>query len=201
MNLTFSMFDRRPRILNLLHALHLAQPCSQTIESELLALASHAKGKRVALEIGTFQGVSAVRIVRALAHGGLLYCVDPWPETDGKPNSCWSITERHFKRSKVGNAVRIIREFSTNAQELIPADLDFAFIDGDHSRAGIETDWRIVAPRIQSGGILCLHDAITPPSEPYRVLGSTQFFSEVASKDPAFELVETVHSLAVLRKR
>lgn len=195
------MIERRPRILNLLHALRLAKPCTQTIECELLALARHAKGRRVALEIGTFQGVSAVHIVRALAHGGLLYCVDPWPETDGKPNSCWSITERHFKRSNVGNAIRIVREFSTNAQELIPAALDFAFIDGDHSREGIETDWRIVAPRIQSGGILCLHDAITPPSEPHRVLGSTQFFTEVASKDSAFELMETVHSLAVLRKR
>ena len=195
------MIERRPRILNLLHALRLAKPCTQTIESELLALARHAKGKHVALEIGTFQGVSAVHIVRALAPGGLLYCVDPWPETDGKPNSCWSITERHFKRSKVGNAVRIIRDFSSNAQELIPAALDFAFIDGDHSREGIETDWRIVAPRIQPGGVLCLHDAITPPSEPHRVLGSTLFFAEVVSKDPAFELVETVHSLAVLRKR
>lgn len=201
MNLPLSWFDRRPRIINLLHALHLAKPFTQTIESEMLALARHAKGKHVALEIGTFQGASAVRIVSALAPGGLLYCIDPWLETDGKVNACWSITKRHFKRSNVGDAVRIIRDFSSNAQELIPTALDFAFIDGDHSWEGIETDWRIVAPRIQSGGILCFHDAVTPASEPWRVLGSTQFFAEVISKDTNFHLVETVHSLAVLQRR
>ena len=195
------MFYQRPRILNLLHAIHLAKPCSQTIECELAVLARHASGRRVALEIGTFQGVSAVRIVRALAPGGLLYCVDPWPETAGRSNPCWSITVRHFKRSKVEAAIKIIRDFSLNAREKIPALLDFAFIDGEHSRAGIEMDWSIVAPRMEPGGILCLHDAVTPVSEPWRVFGSTRFFAEVVSKDSAFELIETVHSLVVLRKR
>lgn len=195
------MFLQRPRIANWLHALHLGKPHSQTIDIELEALNRHAQGKMTALEIGTFQGVSAVHIVRGMAPQGVLYCIDPWPEDDGKPNPCWSITERHFKRSKIWDRVKILRDFSSQVQSKIPDQLDFAFIDGDHSWEGIETDWAIVAPKIKSGGILCLHDSVTPEPEPWRVLGSTRFYAEVISKDPSFEVVEIVYSLAVLRKK
>lgn len=95
----------------------------------------------------------------------------------------------------------IHRDLSTNAQGALPAELDFAFIDGDHSRKGIETDWAIVAPRIQPGGIVCLHDSVTPASEPWRMLDSVKYFAEVIAKDPRFEQLAIVHSLAILQRR
>lgn len=195
------MLTRRPRLRNLLHALHLSKPCTQTIEVELAALARHAAGKRIALEIGTFEGVSAVRIAKALASDGCLYCVDPWPSAPGKANPSYCIAQRSFHRAGVEDRLKILRDYCANVEASLPASVDFAFIDGDHSWEGIETDWRIVAPRVRPGGILCLHDSIVPPSELWREFGSSRFFAEVISKDPGFELIETVHSLAVLRKR
>ena len=94
---------------------------------------------------------------------------------------------RHLRRSGVIAKVMIHRDMSANVSASLPPDLEFAFIDGDHSRMGIETDWSIVAPRIRTGGIVCLHDSVTPASEPWRVLDSMKYFSEVITNDPRFE--------------
>ncbi len=192
---------RRPRMLNLLHALRLAMPHTGTIESELAVIEKMAAGKKTALEIGTYQGMSAVRIARALAPGGRLYCVDPWPDIDGKPNPCLAIATRHFKRMGVTDKLEIIRDYAANSVGRLPEQLDFAFIDGDHSREAIQTDWGIVAPRIMRGGIVCLHDVIVPESEPNRVFGSVAFFEEVINLDQTFEIVEKVHSLVAIRRK
>jgi predicted O-methyltransferase YrrM len=153
-----------------------------------------------ALEIGTYQGVSAARIASVLAETGLLFCVDPWPETNGQPNPCWQICNRHLQRIGVQGRIRIVRGFSGQVEKQIPYNLDFAFIDGDHSWNGIATDWRIVAPRIKSGGVICLHDTVVPVDEPWRTLDSVRFYQEIISKDDNFILLEAVHSLSVLKK-
>jgi len=155
----------------------------------------------VAVEIGTDEGVSAAYIARAIAAEGMLHCVDPWIEIRGTTNPSWCIAMRHLRRTRVMAKINIHRDFSQNVLDAIPAKLEFAFIDGDHSRKGIEIDWSWVAPRIEQGGIVCLHDSVTPASEPWRVLDSTRYFTEVIAQDPRFEVVETVHSLAVLRRR
>jgi predicted O-methyltransferase YrrM len=175
---------------------------SQTIVSELDALERHAKGTRCALEIGTYQGVSAARIARALAPDGLLYCVDPWPVAEGRSiNPCWSICQRHLRRSGVQSRVRVLRGFSSDLTSQIPEQLDFAFVDGDHSWTGIETDWKIVSQRVLLGGIVCLHDSFVPPGEEsWRRLDSCRYFEDIIRGDSRFSLIEAVHSLAVLRK-
>jgi len=48
------------------------------------------------------------------------------------------------------------------AQQIQDGDLDFVFIDGDHSEAGVRqdiTNWR---PKIRSGGFLTGHDISWP---------------------------------------
>jgi predicted O-methyltransferase YrrM len=109
------LFSRRPRILNQLHRAGLAGATSQMNEQELAALARHARGAKKALEIGTHQGVSAGRIAAALAPDGILFCVDPWPEVNGKPNPCWLICDRHLRRSNVRDRIKILRGFSSES--------------------------------------------------------------------------------------
>lgn len=82
----------------------------------------------------------------------------------------------------------------------IPGSLDFAFVDGDHSWAGIETDWRLVAERMRPGGRVCLHDCVIPAAEPWRNPESVRFFSQIIAPDRRFDLIEVVHSMVVLRK-
>jgi predicted O-methyltransferase YrrM len=195
------LFLRRPRVLNVLHWANLVNANSQTVAAELNALERYAAGARKALEIGTYQGVSAARIAGVLAPDGLLYCVDPWPETKGRENNpCWSICQRHFRRSGVTDRVRILRGYSGEMAGHVPDRLDFAFVDGDHSWEGIKTDWTIVSEKMLSGGVVCLHDSLTPAGEGWRRPDSCVYFEDVIQHDPRFSVIEVVHSLAVLRK-
>jgi predicted O-methyltransferase YrrM len=96
--------------------------------------------------------------------------------------------------------VRILRGYSREMARQIPDNLDFAYVDGDHSWAGIETDWTIVSEKITPGGVVCLHDSLVPPGEEWRQTDSCLYFEDVIRTDPRFSVVEVVHSLAVLRK-
>lgn len=195
-----NLFFRRPRILNALHSLNLVSATTQTIPIELDALERYARGCRNALEIGTYQGVTAGRIAGVLRPAGLLYCVDPWPENRGKDNPCWAICQRHLERAGVKQRVRILRGYSREMVGQIPDNLDFAFIDGDHSWEGIQTDWAIVSGKITSRAFICLHDSLVPRGEEWRRTDSCSYFEQIIRNDHRFSVIETVHSLAVLQK-
>lgn len=40
------------------------------------------------------------------------------------------------------------------------AQVDFLFIDGDHSYAGVKADFELYAPLVRSGGLIALHDIV-----------------------------------------
>lgn len=190
----------RPRALNLLHAFGLASPFSQTIGIELACLARHATGRRCALEIGCFQGISASVIAKALDPVGKLYCVDPWAPIGDRENDIFAIAKRHFRRTGVEGRIVILQGLSAAMAPHLPPSLDFAFIDGDHSSEGLATDWAIVAPRMTPRGVVCLHDTTIPQSEPLRQHESVQYYDDFIRGDQRFDLIETVHSLNVLER-
>jgi predicted O-methyltransferase YrrM len=193
-------FSRQPRALNILHRLRLVRPASQTNEEELVALGKYAAGTHIALEIGSFQGVSAAIIASSMDRGGVLYCVDPWPELVKKANSCLAIFQRHIRRQGLQQKIRVLRGFSGDVSNDVPSNLDFVFVDGDHSADGIAVDWAIVKRKLRSGGVICLHDVYVPPLEPWRRLGSTCFFETIIQCDPEFSVIDRIHSMAVLRR-
>jgi cephalosporin hydroxylase len=47
------------------------------------------------------------------------------------------------------------------------AQLDFLFIDGDHSYAGVRADFETYAPLVRSGGLIALHDILPDRSPSY----------------------------------
>jgi len=193
--------SRRPRILNVLHSLRIVRATSPTTREELAAIARYAAGAKVAVEIGSSTGVSAVIIARSLSLEGHLFCVDPWNVESGTRDPVFDIFRRRVRRAKMGTKIAIIRDFSSNASHQLPNELDFAFIDGDHSWKGIETDWTIVSGRIIDGGVVCLHDTAVPLQEPWRTLDSCRFYDAIISRDLRFELIDTIHSMQVLRRK
>jgi predicted O-methyltransferase YrrM len=78
-------------VLNILHHFNLVEAISQTNEDELTVLAKYARGTRLGLEIGSFQGVSAAKIARNMGAEAILYCVDPWPDRNSHRNPCLKI--------------------------------------------------------------------------------------------------------------
>ena len=192
---------RNDRFLNLFHAFGLAEATSQSTEAELDCLSRHASARGDALEIGTRQGVSAVRILSRLQSNAKLYCVDPWLDRNGKRNWSYDICMRHFRRNGVADRVVLLRGFSQDMESRMPASFDFIFVDGDHSYQGIKTDWEIVGRRLRPGGIVCLHDTTQPKDAPGRTPDSCRFYREVITGDANFEHLETCYSLNVLQRR
>ena len=87
--------------------------------------------------------------------------------------------------------VALIREDSHTAtavrevnQALGVRRLDFLFIDGDHSYAGVKKDFEAYAPLVRSGGLIALHDVLPQPSSEVN-----RFWREVT---PEFETLEFV---------
>lgn len=194
---------RRPRLLNVFHSLGLAKPHSQMTAEEMASLKKHATGKKKALEIGTYMGVSASIIASSMDENGILYCVDPFESKNNKPHPGFLMASRELKRSNSFNKVRFLLGFSNDKKiiDQIPTGLDFVFIDGDHSYEGLKNDWSIILPRITKGGIVCLHDTTIPAKDPSRNFGSVDFFNDVIRADNNFELLETIYSMNVLLKK
>ena len=173
---------------------------SQLVQVEKDTLTKYATDKMSALEIGTYMGGSANIIAKALRPEGKLYCVDPFPDRKGKKDPGWTIAERDLKRNGIFEKVIFLRGLSTDPAitSKIPKGLDFVFVDGDHSYQGLANDWNIVKECVSMGGIVCLHDTLIPPLEPYRKFGSTEYFEDIVRNDPEFQLIETSYSMTIL---
>ncbi|MEP7165502.1 MAG: class I SAM-dependent methyltransferase [Ferruginibacter sp.] len=193
----------RPRILNILHSFRLALPHSQMNKEEMDCLQKYAHGKKLAVEIGTYMGVSATIIATALASDGMLYCIDPFESIPGKLNPGFKMATRLFRRNNITRKIKFLRGYSNDKKiiEQIPDQLDFILIDGDHSYEGLENDWQIVRSKVMIGGIICLHDTTIPAKEPYRDFGSVKYFNEIIMHDKNFELLETAYSMNVIIKK
>ena len=124
---------RRPRLLNPFHALGLFKAHTQTNQQELACLKRYAQGHNVALEIGTYMGVSATTIAQSLDPNGKLYCVDPWESRNGKENPSQTICNRELTKNDLLTRIVFLQGFSHEMEKLMPPEFDFIFIDGDHS--------------------------------------------------------------------
>ncbi|MBO9571122.1 MAG: class I SAM-dependent methyltransferase [Chitinophagaceae bacterium] len=176
-------------------------PNTQTSANERAAIARYAAGAATAVEIGVFEGVNTVVIGKHMQPSGKLYGIDPFFK--GKVGVCYHkyITILNLKRNKVKKNVVLVEKLSDAAISDVPDKIDFIFIDGDHSYEGIKSDWDLYSKKVNKGGIIALHDTTVPDFDPGRAsLGSIAYFKDVIAHDKAFEVIETVDSLNVMRR-
>jgi len=60
--------------------------------------------------------------------------------------------------------------------KLMP-EVDFLFIDACHTYEGVKYDFETYGPRVRKGGVIALHDLITPDSSPW--IQVWQFWREI----------------------
>ena len=180
------------------HTLGLSPADTQTTEGERACLARGAAGKRAIVELGVYHGVST-RVMRSvMAPDGVLTAVDPYPV--GRLGVSF---ERMVAMREAGRAARgtvhWVRQLSFEAATGWRAPIDFLFVDGDHSWAGIERDWRDWTPHVVIGGLVALHDS---RSVAWRGdLDSVRFTREVVAQDARFHEVDAADSLTVWERR
>lgn len=109
------------------------------------------------LEIGTFQGGSALLTVQAMdlaGTDGRVFCVDPEPK----------IKPEHWER--IQHRATMFQGFSPDILPDVYAEskapLDFVFIDGDHTYEGVVRDAYGVMPYVARGSYLLFHDCFFP---------------------------------------
>ena len=72
-------------------------------------------------------------------------------------------------------------------------EVDFLFIDADHSYEGVKRDFELYAPLVRSGGLVAFHDIASPPWP-----GVVQFWEELRQTHDADQRVaETTPSYGI----
>lgn len=180
--------------------LGLEAAATQTTVAEQNALLKYAQGASHAVEVGVFEGANSAKIASVLNPEGVLYGIDPFFK--GKLGICWYEKIAIKSIALYRKRIKLITAFSWEAVNDIPDNIDFIFIDGDHSYEGIKKDWELYTLKLKKGGIIAMHDTSVPGFDPGRAsLGSITFFNEVISKDQRFNVIETVDSMNVLVKK
>jgi predicted O-methyltransferase YrrM len=177
---------------------------TQTTIAERDCLARHVAGKKCPVEIGVWHGVTTSRLRTEMAADAVLFAVDPYPA--GRLGFSAQRYIAYKEVAKVRNgSIRWIRSRGVQAARdylvLNESRSDFVFIDGDHTYPGLQDDWEAWSPLVAVNGIVALHDSCSCAAREIDDAGSAIFTREVILRDARFELLETVDTLTVLRRR
>ena len=133
-------------------------------DAEAALLARLAAGRRTVVEIGTYEGSSAVVFARAMDADATLHLIDSY-----EGNALlfgWKGTERATRRvmeratrARGGPRVEWHVARSETVADGWSAPIDLLFIDGDQSEEGTRSDWDGFSPHVAIGGVVIFHDA------------------------------------------
>jgi hypothetical protein len=122
-----------------------------------------ATGAEIMAEVGVYRGDFAARLLANCALLRRYYMIDPWRHLDDwdKPaNREDDVFEVYYqevldKTSAFAEKRLVLRGRTLDVIDQIEdGELDFAYLDGDHTLRGITTDLTRVYPKIREGGWL-----------------------------------------------
>jgi predicted O-methyltransferase YrrM len=115
---------------------------------------------KVCVELGTWQGASAIPVARAIRRwGGTVTCIDTWGgAVDGDPSNPqpWMLLScvRNMKLAGVSGNIRLIPSTTADAVEWWTEPIDYLYIDADHTYDGVRNDLRAWVPHVKRGGLI-----------------------------------------------
>jgi len=114
----------------------------------------------IGVEIGVSKGIHAENILQVLKIK-TLYLVDPYNEYCESETSKFtqrqmddSCYKGHCRLKPFSDKIVWIQKTSENAVKDIPNDLDFVYIDGNHSYDFVKKDIELYYPKVRTGGFL-----------------------------------------------
>jgi predicted O-methyltransferase YrrM len=185
-------------------------------KGEAAALTRLCAGARRVVELGVYEGSSAVVLCAALSSDAELHLVDPFVDATGwalRPGWRGSATA---SRLMVWRAARrggpTIRWHLARSQDVgrtwTAGPVDLVFIDGDHSPEGCAEDWDVWHRHVARGGAVAFHDARAGLGDGTGSPGPTgvveRLFRSADDGDPAcsgWTISEEIDSLVVVRPR
>jgi predicted O-methyltransferase YrrM len=182
-------------------AIGLRAPVAEHADEEGRLLERFAKGALIAVEIGVAEGASARRLRSVIATDGTLYLVDPHPPGVIGISFTRMIARRAVRSVPRGSAVWVRRR-SHGAAADWDQEIDFLFIDGDHSFEGVFQDWNEWSPYVKPGGHVALHDArVAGGSWAGPKDGPARLFESIIAPSGDWDLVGDAVSTVVIQRR
>ena len=81
-------------------------------------------------------------------------------------------------------------EIRDRAAALVDGDVDFLFIDGDHTYQGVKSDFEMYSPLVRQGGLIALHDIVE--HAPESGCEVKKFWDELKEKLPSTSVEEII---------
>jgi len=133
-------------------------PIAMRPMTEMLSRKQHDH-KLVGCEIGSFRGWNAYNILHYLPMEKLyvvdLYNTYPGYKIDTEPDDNFRACKKHLKKFK--DKVVFVKKLSEDAVDDVP-ELDFCYIDANHSYKYVKNDIKLYYPKIKQGGYIGGHD-------------------------------------------
>lgn len=109
------------------------------------------------LEIGSFEGRSAVEWLQGIPSLSVLCCVDPWP--DETVYTRFQSNIRHARKLSASDAiVQAIRKPSAAVLAVEERKFDLVYIDGDHEARAIVADFVLCEKLLLPGSLVLFDD-------------------------------------------
>src|SRR6185312_12547400 len=173
---TIEPFQRRDEIQKLLHILDINKP-------------------KTVLEIGTANGGTLFLFCKIAAPDATIISIDlPNGPFGGKFYPRWK-TPVYKSFGQENQDVHLLRNDSHDMETLNQVksilgkkQVDFLFIDGDHTYEGVKKDFEMYSPLVAEGGMIAFHDINT--GTPDNVGDSPRFWKEIKSHYPHIEIID-----------
>lgn len=126
------------------------------------------------VEVGSKSGGFAAEIMKDWS-GRLLFMIDPWEPQDPsvyRERQDWTNFEDCFKEClkldyKYTPRVSLLKAYSPAiASKFRDGELDFCYIDGNHSYEAAMADMNAWYPKVKMGGLFCGHDCYNDTAWP-----------------------------------
>lgn len=138
---------------------------------------------QIVVEIGTFKGGTFWCWCQVAADDALLVAVDMPAEADGAYGP--KVIDVHM-HARDQQDIYMLRADSHHPMTLMHLEkildgdqVDFLFIDGDHSYEGVKEDFAMYAPLVREGGAIAFHDIL--PHNRYKHCHVDEFWKELGA--------------------
>jgi len=139
----------------------------------------------IGAEIGVYLGKNAENMLVGLDMQRL-YLIDPYLNEDGKLSGTTTSSSRilelrynsHYRLERFHSKIVWIEKKSEYAvNDIKDSELDFVYIDGDHTYIAVKKDIELYFPKVKLNGLFCGHDFDQPDSNNGVIQAVNEFFT------------------------
>lgn len=165
------------------------------IKSEILNLLKELEKNRPnnIVEIGTARGGTLFLFTRIASDNAFVISIDQIGANymGGYPEWKTNFYKSFAQKNQTIHLIRADshdRETLKNLKNILSdKEIDFLFIDGDHSYSGVKRDFELYSPLVRNGGIIAFHDIAPPKKGTY---GVNEFWKEIKKELEYKEIIE-----------